>query len=92
MESPPGGLDPEERASMGLLEISARGQLLTAGTRAGETGASPGPCVSGYHLAEWLVSNWWRLHWEPKPAGQNVQEDHGRASAHSMATIGHGYV
>lgn len=92
LEYPCGGLDPEEEAALGLLEIRAGDRLLTAGTDvSGDTPVyRPGPYVSGYHLAEWLVWNWWRLLWEPRPAGQ----PYGNCAwhfAHGMATAGHGY-
>lgn len=93
LEYPCGGLDPEEVAALGLLEIRAGDRLLTAGTDvSGDTPVyRPGPYVSGYHLAEWLVWNWWRLRWEPRPAGRH----YGNCAwnfAHGMATAGHGYV
>ena len=73
LEYPCGGLDPEEVAALGLLEIRAGDRLLTAGTDvSGDTPVyRPGPYVSGYHLAEWLVWNWWRLRWEPPITWQN---------------------
>ena len=87
------GLEPEEKAALGLLEIRAGDRLLTAGTEvSGDTPVyRPGPYVSGYHLAEWLVWNWWRLRWEPRPAGQHYV-NHAWNFAHGMATAGHGYV
>ena len=48
-----------------------------------------GPYVSGYHLAEWLVWNWWRLRWEP-PTG--AQASWNWDLAHRMSSIGEGYV
>jgi len=45
-----------------------------------------GPLVSGYHAAEWLVWNWWRLLCEPRSASN------GWDLAHCMASIGEGYV
>ena len=59
-------------------------------------GYATGPRVSGYHFAEWLIWNWWRLRWEPGPPGPPGK--HGRDvlrrwdSAHRTATIGEGYV
>ncbi len=92
-EFPSDGLEPEEHATLGLLKIIAADKLLTAGidTGADELAYRPGPYVSGYHLAEWLVWNWWRLRWEPQPAGQSP-ENYDWGFAHCMATIGHGYV
>ncbi len=83
----------EEKAAFGLLNITALGHLLTEGTdtSGNDVAYRRGPYVSGYHLAEWLVWNWWRLRWEARAAGQGP----GRRDwdfSHSMATIGEGYV
>ena len=58
-----------EKAAFGLLEIEADGKLLTAYISTDVAGHRyyRGTHVSGYHLAEWLVWNWWRLRWEPGP-------------------------
>ena len=82
----------EEKAAFGQLRIEAFGRLLTEGYDLGEKEIEyrPGPHVSAYHLAEWLVWNWWRLRWEPRSANQAP----GRRDwdlAHCMATIGEGY-
>ena len=80
-----------EKAAFGLLEIKAAGHLLTE-TIAVEDDARhyySGPYVSGYHLAEWLVWNWWRLRWEPRfPA--NVPS-YDWDMSHRMPAIGEGY-
>ena len=84
----------EEKSAFGQLRIEALGRLLTEGYDLGdwekEIGYRPGPYVSAYHLAEWLVWNWWRLRWEPRSTSQAS----GRRDwdlAHCMATIGEGY-
>ena len=86
-------LDTEEQATLGLLKISAGDKMLTAGTEVSgnETTYREGPCVSGYHLAEWLVWNWWRLRWEPTLSVYSP-ENHDWSFAHRLATVGHGYV
>lgn len=86
-------LDPEEEATLGLLKIRAGDDLLTAGTdnSGDETSYREGPYVSGYHLAEWLAWNWWRLRWEPSPPVRNP-EAWAWGFAHRMASAGHGYV
>ena len=83
----------EERVAFGQLQIKALNQLLTEGADISgkEVAYRTGPYISGYHLAEWLVWNWWRLRWEPRTAGLGP----GRRDwsfAHCMATIGEGYV
>lgn len=83
----------EERAGFGLLEINVNGRQMTEGYDEHTQGYAAGPLVSGYHFAEWLVWNWWRLRWEPGPP-----ENYGPAisrrwdAAHCTATIGEGYV
>jgi len=76
----------EERAAFGLFTIRANGLALTEGFDFFTRGYRPGPLVSGYHVAEWLAWNWWRLRWVP----QSVSADWWRA--HRMTSIGEGYV
>ena len=83
----------EENATFGQLQIKVLNQLLTEGSDISgkEIAYRPGPYISGYHLAEWLVWNWWRLRWEPRTVGQGP----GRRDwdfAHRLTTIGEGYV
>lgn len=57
----------EERSTFGTFAVEVNGQCLTEGV--GPDGdLRPGPYVSGYHAAEWLLWNWWRLHCEPERA------------------------
>lgn len=82
-----------EQAAFGLLEIRADGRLLT-GLVEGDGDISShrrGPYVSGYHLAEWLTWNWWRLRWEPCPR-VGVSPPLDWDLAHRMSDIGAGYV
>ena len=81
-----------EKATFGLLEISNGTRPLTSGFRIDAEGRTyaPGPYVSGYHLAEWLAWNWWRLRWEPRPQ-QSVPPLEWRL-AHELTAIGEGYV
>jgi hypothetical protein len=92
----PGVLDEGpsyEKAVFGLLEIRAAGQMLTAAIDADEHGRhyANGPYISGYHLAEWLVWNWWRLRWEPRPSVDSVPPLDWDFS-HRMSDIGAGYI
>ena len=80
-----------EKAAFGLLEMTSGDKALTAciSTDSGSRQYRAGPCVSGYHLAEWLVWNWWRLRWEPRPPGGPALLNWNMA--HCMAAIGEGY-
>ena len=82
----------EEKAAFGQLQIEAGGRILTAGAdfSGNEPRYRPGPYVSGYHLAEWLIWNWWRLRWEPEPDGLG-RADHEWQLAHCLASAGEGY-
>ena len=83
----------EEKAAFGQLQIKTHNQLLTEGAdfSGKEVAYRPGPYISGYHLAEWLVWNWWRLRWEPWTIGQGPDRRYWDF-AHCLATIGEGYV
>ena len=81
-----------EKAAFGLLEVTADSRLLTSGFLTDDEGRdyARGPFVSGYHLAEWLAWNWWRLRWEPRPQ-QGAPPLEWRL-AHELTGIGEGYV
>ena len=79
---------PEEKAAFGMLKVAAYGNLLTMGRDAHTNRFRNGPLVSGYHLAEWLIWNWWRLRWEVRPESPCADW----SLAHCMASIGEGYV
>ncbi len=82
----------EERATFGLLQVTANRQLLTHGedTELGEL--RRGPHIAGYPLAEWLVWNWWRLRWEVvRPSPSDREAGDRWDFAHRMATVGEGY-
>ena len=89
-----------ERAAFGRLEVSVGDKSLTgllnwvAGDRTPEH--SRGPFVSGYHLAEWFATHWWRLRWEPsrrwEPSGYLSSEEYSWNLAYRMSDIGEGYI
>ena len=82
-----------EKSAFGLLEIRAAGRALTAAVSDDFNGSryAGGPYVSGYHLAEWLVWNWWRLRWEPRlPTDRTPPLDWDLS--HRMSDIGAGYL
>lgn len=76
----------EERSTFGTFAVEVNGQCLTEGVGP-EGDLRPGPCVSGYHAAEWLLWNWWRLHYEPERARRNADW----SLAHQLSQIGEGY-
>jgi hypothetical protein len=76
----------EERSAFGLLTIRIGDQILTEGFDAWINGYRTGPLISGYHLAEWLAWNWWRLRWEPRSLSWAWWR------AHKMTSIGEGYI
>ena len=79
---------PEEAATFGTFVVSIGNRCLTEGVAHGADDLLSGPNVSGYHVAEWLMWNGWRLRWEARP------EKAGRAwtFSHSLSSIGAGYV
>ena len=95
------GLKPElldegpdyERAAFGRLEITAGDKMLAALVETDGNGPNylPGPYISGYHFAEWLVWNWWRLRWEPRSSVDSFPAFEWDM-AHRMSDIGEGYL
>ena len=79
---------PEERATFGTFALYANGRCLTEGVAADSKELLPGPLVSGYHIAEWLAWNVWRLLWEARSDGPG----HEWAFAHRLSSIGAGYL
>ena len=79
----------EERATFGAFVLEANGRRLTEGVGVDENALRPGPYVSGYHVAQWLAWNWWRLRWESRPVGEAGRE---WDFAHRLSSIGEGYV
>ena len=89
-----------ERAAFGQLEVSVRGETVTGLLSRVAGGHNPehawGPFVSGYHLAEWFATHWWRLRWEPsrrwEPREYLSNEEYSWNLAHKMSDIGEGYI
>lgn len=78
----------EERACFGMLVVQLGGTLLTEGHDGFIDCFRRGPLVSGYHLAEWLAWNWWRLTHEPRPDAPAGDWQ----LTHCMSTVGEGYL
>lgn len=79
---------PEECAAFGQFEIRCGTVCLTEGYDHYIRALRGGPLVSGYHVAEWMAWNWWRLRWEPRRQPQDAPE---WWRAHEMTAIGEGY-
>ncbi len=84
-----------EWAAFGRLEVSVGDRLLTLFRDRDEGSASAhlstGPLVSGYHLAEWFATHWWRLRWEP--GGKYVNSStYTWDLSHRMSSVGEGYI
>lgn len=80
---------PEECAAFGILTVRSGQQILTEGHDHFFGALRSGPLISGYHLAEWLAWNWWKLRWEPYRSEAQAPE---WWRAHDMAAIGEGYL
>ncbi|ABM56377.1 hypothetical protein Veis_0594 [Verminephrobacter eiseniae EF01-2] len=78
--------EPEEAACFAEIGMRAYGVPLTQGHDKLLNSLKQAPLLSGYHLALWFASNWWRLRWEPR------RKSTAWALAHSMASIGEGYI
>lgn len=77
---------PEERACFAEVFFKLHNVLLSEGHDPFVRRIRKAPLLSAYHLAEWLVWNWWRLRWEPRG------RDQGWTFAHALSSIGEGYV
>ena len=77
---------PEEKACFAAIGIRRGDALLSEGYDAFVRRFRRTPLLSGYHLAQWLAWNWWRLRWEPRSASPEWN------FSHHMATVGEGYV
>lgn len=82
-----GGTANAEEATVGELRIQHRDLVLTEVLDTLERTTRPTIRVSASLVAEWLVCNYWRLAFEPRPSSPATSY----AMAHSMAAIGSGY-
>lgn len=78
--------EPGERAAFGAIGIRHGDLWLTEAEDERVRTVRRKVNLSAYHLAEWLVANWWRLRWEPNRASTDW------ALSHSLPAIGGGYV
>ncbi len=79
---------PQERSCFGMLQIALGDIQLAEGQDGFVERLRRGPLVSGYHFAEWLAWNWWRLTRESR--ADNPPQDW--YFAHCLGTVGSGYL
>lgn len=74
----------------GALRIEANGHSLTRNEDDWSQSVRQSVRVSGYPLALWLASSWWRLRWEPLPLADKATTSW--RMAHEIAASGYGYL
>lgn len=79
---------PEERAAFASIAVLVGDRSLTEAEDYFAKRVRSHVYLSGYHLAEWLAWNWWRLRWEPRRPKMSLDWQ----QAHNLASIGAGYV
>lgn len=81
---------PEEvRQTSAVLRFTVNDRLVTRVDNDWAKAVDSTVYLSAYPLAIWLVSSWWRLHWEPIPTGKAGVE---WRMAHEMGSAGHGFL
>ena len=75
-----------DRHFLAEIGIEAGGVTITSNssTQGGRKRLRTRIRVSAYHLAAWLVANWWRLRWESEGAGLSWE------MSHRMGAVGNG--
>jgi hypothetical protein len=76
----------EERCCFAALAVVANDIWLTEGLDVLVNRLRRAPLLSGYHFAEWIAWNWWRLRWEPHTRNEEWR------FAHKTSNIGGGYI
>lgn len=83
-----GGTSALDDATFAAFQILHRGVALTEVHDTLARTTRPTIRVAAFHVAEWLVCNYWRLAFEPRSMSSPTPS---YARAHSMASIGGGY-
>lgn len=81
-----GGAADVDDATFGALVIRADNVPLTEVHDAIAESTRPAIRVPMVRVARWLLTEWWRLRWEPKPATTSLRW----RESHSMAAVGGG--
>lgn len=77
---------PREKATFGDLAIQVGERFATETEDLVARTVQRSARLSGIHLAEWLVGNWWRLSWESRANTRSWQ------MSHHLAAAGGGYL
>lgn len=78
--------DPVARATLAEIEMSVAELKATEVEDIWAKTVRPGVRVSAYALANWFVSNWWRLLWEPE------RDTSSWKMSHKVGAAGEGYL
>ncbi len=84
--------DPLEEATTARLEIYIDDFCLTRNVNTFTKTIENSVNVSLYPLAMWLVSSWWRLHYEILPADLRMGPGHNWRLSHEMSAANSGFV
>lgn len=82
----------EEKATFGQFSVEVNDVVASEGVAFDSNELLLGPFVPAYHVADWLVRNWWRLAYEPLLDDDLENTTMEWDLAHWMSTIGEGYV
>ena len=81
-----------EKATFGQFRVVIDDSVTTEGVAFESNELLTGPYVPVFHVADWLVRNWWRLACESMLGDDLENTTMGWDMAHWMTTIGEGYV
>lgn len=83
---------PEVAATSCSLNLQVNGVSLTQAENDWSKSVSDSVYVSGYPLALWLASSWWRLRWESGRAQPGWKPPTGWRMNHELAAVGGGFI
>lgn len=82
----------EEKTTFGQFSVEVNDVVASEGVTFGSNELLLGPYAPAYHVADWLVRNWWRLAYEPLLNDDLENTTMDWDLAHWMSSIGEGYV
>ncbi|HWA24073.1 MAG TPA: hypothetical protein VG734_00255 [Lacunisphaera sp.] len=83
---------PEVAETSCSLSLQVKGVSLTQAESDWSKSVSDSVYVSGYPLALWLTSSWWRLRWESGRAQSGWKPPTGWRMNHELAAVGGGFI